>query len=340
MATLGQEIGASELTGNVGIQAVRTEQTSSGDITLNNVRSRVNAKAEYWEYLPSANLSLRMPNDIVIRGAASIQIMRPRLPDLNTVISYGTDNTQGIIVGDGGNPFLKPYKARSLDFNVEKYFGSKGYVSLQLFHKKMLRYIASGFTEFDFGQFPAPAIPPASGSTVGRLNGQVNTKGGYIRGFEVAGTLPFDVVTPALDGFGLTGGYGYTESKVRNFVGEFDVIPGYSKHVASLTAFFERAGFNLRGSMRYRSKFRGDFRNFDGGVSREDVLAETIYDAQVGYDFQSGSPLQGLSLYLQGQNLTDEASQTVPAGVTNRNALLRYTTYGRRFLAGFTYKFR
>ncbi|WP_300973846.1 TonB-dependent receptor [Sphingomonas sp. LHG3406-1] len=339
MATFSQDVGAAEVTGNVGFQAVRAEQSSTGDTFPGGVRTRVTAKTSYWDYLPSLNVSARLPNDIVVRGASSIQIMRPRMPDLNTVINYGTDTTLGIISGSGGNPYLKPHKALAFDLNIEKYFGSKGYVAIQLFHKKMLRYIAGGTTEFDYSQFPAPAVTPVNG-TIGLLSAQVNTKGGYIRGLELAGTLPFDVLTPALDGFGLTGGYGYTETRIRNFNNEIDVIPGYSKHVASLTAFFEKAGFSLRGSMRYRSAFRGDFRAFNGELAREDVQAETVYDAQVGYDFQKGTMLEGLSLYLQGQNLTDEASRTLPANAVSDDQYLRYATYGRRFLAGFTYKFR
>ena len=49
--------------------------------------------------------------------------------------------------------------------------------------------------------------------------------------------------------------------------------------------------------------------------------------------------LHGLSLYLQGQNLTDEESKTLPQGASNDLQYLKYQTYGRRFLAGFTYKF-
>ena len=68
------------------------------------------------------------------------------------------------------------------------------------------------------------------------------------------------------------------------------------------------------------------------------MLAETIYDAQVGYDFQTGSMLQGLSVYLQGQNLTNERSATI-AIESQPQSWLKYQTYGRRFLLGATYKF-
>ena len=61
-----------------------------------------------------------------------------------------------------------------------------------------------------------------------------------------------------------------------------------------------------------------------------------IVDGQIGYDFQEGSALSGLSVYLQGQNLTDERFASVGA---SRSQVIDYQIYGRRFLGGFTFKF-
>ena len=58
-------------------------------------------------------------------------------------------------------------------------------------------------------------------------------------GAELAATLPFDAFFPALSGFGITGGVGYTKTKVTRFNGTETQIPGYSKFVANLTAFYE-----------------------------------------------------------------------------------------------------
>ena len=88
--------------------------------------------------------------------------------------------------------------------------------------------------------------------------------------------------------------------------------------------------------MRYRSTFLGDFSGFGANRVRRRAKAETIVDAQIGYDFQDGSALEGLSVYLQGQNLTDQPFVSTGA---ERNQVVDYQLYGRRFLAGFTYKF-
>jgi iron complex outermembrane recepter protein len=337
MASFASELGSTSLTGNIGIQAIHTGVTSKGAVNPTITDS-------YWMYLPSLNINFRAPEDVVVRFAAAKQMMRPRLPQMNNIVGFGVNNayTPPIYTGGGGNPTLRPYMATALDLSVEKYFGTKGYVALQMYYKHLDKYIdpSANVTNFDYSRFPRPAGQVPS-SPIGVFSGPVNTKGGWIMGGELAGTLPFDVFSSALTGFGITGGLGYTETKAFDANGRSTTIPGYSKWVGSLTAFFDKAGFNARGSMRYRSGFLGDFALFSGGLDRQAVLPETVYDAQIGYDFQEGSALHGLSIYLQGQNLTDERQATLAEvnGQAYPDAWLKYQTYGRRFLAGFTYKF-
>lgn len=337
MASLQADLGTTELTGNIGVQAIHTDVTSSGAVNPTVTDS-------YWMILPSLNLNFRTASDFVIRFAASKQMMRPRLPQMNNIVSFGVNNafTPPIYTGGGGNPLLKPYRATALDLSFEKYFASKGYIALQLYWKHLDKYIdpSANNTEFDYAGFPEPGGQVPS-STIGLFSGPVNTKGGHILGGELAGTLPFEVFSESLDGFGITGGVSYTDTKAFDVNDNPSTIPGYSKWVGNLTAFFEKSGFNVRGSMRYRSGFLGDFSLFSGGLDRQAVLAETVYDAQIGYDFPEGSSMEGLSLFVQGQNLTDERQATLAQinGQGVSDAWLKYQTYGRRFLAGFTYKF-
>ena len=348
-----QDLGAGELTGNFGVQAVNTEQNSIGvafvDLDGDGGDERVGLSLgdNYWDILPSANLSLRFDSGWVFRLAASRQIQRPQLDDLRIAISYGiveTNNGQSptgqypYIDGSGGNPVLRPYRANAVDFNVEKYFaGGAGVVAAQLFYKDLVSYIDGDVQVFDYSAFPRPA-GNAPATTIGLLRSEVNTGGGNFYGAELSATVPFDAFVSGLQGFGATGGVGYTKTEIENAQGNVDQIPGYSKWVANGTLYYDLNGFSARGSVRYRSEFLADFTGFGGNITRRLARAETIVDAQIGYEFQPGSALEGLSIYVQGQNLTNQPFVS-QFDVPEPRAVIDYQEYGRRFLAGFTYKF-
>lgn len=342
---IDKRLGAGDLTGNIGVQAIHTNQKSSGIAFAGGQQVAVNLGDDFWDVLPSMNLSLRLDSDWVFRLAASRQIQRPQLDDLRSAISYGINNNQAesptglapFISGGGGNPLLRPYRANAVDFNIEKYFANgAGVVALQLFYKDVVNYIDGSRTVFDYASLPTPAgQTPAT--TIGFLDSEVNTGGGDFYGAEISATIPFDIFTEVLEGFGATGGVGYTKTKIEDANGNTDVIPGYSEWVANGTLYYERGGFNARGSVRYRSEFLADFTGFGGSPTRRLARAETIVDAQIGYDFDGG-PLDGLSVYVQGQNLTD-APFVSQFNVPVREAVIDNQEYGRRFLAGFTYRF-
>ena len=365
-ANIDQEMGSSVLTGNVGVQAIFTDQNSNGasasfigtnpngSPNIQGIPRRVST--DYVDVLPSLNLSLRTASDFVFRVGLAREVIRPRLDDMRASLSYGTTvgdpggmvcptgRQCAVVRGDTGNPDLRPWRANAADLTVEKYFGSSGYVALQLFYKDLKSYIYNQAIPFDFSNYPiAPVGNDTNGQPIivnylGTVNAPINGEGGSIYGAEFAGTLPFSTFTAALDGFGVTGGVSYTKTKIEPTPGApAEDIPGYSKWVANGTAYFEKWGFNARVSARYRSSFVGELSGFGGARVRRRARAETIVDAQVGYDFQPGSALEGLSIFVQGQNLTDEPFVTDDP--RDSRAVIDYQTYGRRFLAGASFKF-
>jgi iron complex outermembrane recepter protein len=348
-ADLRQEIGSATLTGNVGGQVIITKQSSSGNTFLAGVARPITLGANYTDFLPSLNLTLAFPGDFQIRFAASKQLQRPRIDDMRVAIGYGynagcfipginTVGTSGCISGGGGNPFLQPFRANAVDLNFEKYFKGGGYVSAQLFYKDLKNFIFNGQFLFDYAGLPTPPGTPAGTSTIGILDAPVNTGGGSIKGAELSTNIPFGSIIPALDGFGVTGGAGYTETKVTNISGQIQSIPGYSEWTASGTIYFEKAGFSARASARYRSSFLGELSTFGGARGNRQAVSETIIDAQIGYDFKEVGPLKGLSIFVQGQNLTNEPFKTV-ANLAQPLTVIDYQTYGRRIYVGAALKF-
>jgi iron complex outermembrane receptor protein len=340
-ANLESQLGSARLTGNFGVQVIGTDQESTGFIFTPTGPQPRTLGDDYWDVLPSLNLSLRFPSDFVIRFAAAREIQRPRLDDMRVSIGYGVDlsGPVPIIRGGGGNPFLRPYRANSANLNFEKYFGRNGYVALQLFYKDLESFIYQNVeSPFDYANFPISGgvIPP---TTIGTISRPTNTGGGRLYGAELAATLPFGVLVNALDGFGFTGGLAYTNTRVRQTpTSPPSDILGYSKWVANGTLYFERAGFSARGSVRHRSTFLGELSGFAANRTNRRALGETIVDAQIGYEFPAGSMLEGASIYLQGQNLTDERFATI-AAPDRPLEVIDYQIYGRRFLAGVNFRF-
>jgi iron complex outermembrane receptor protein len=353
---IDSDIGSAHLTGNFGVQAQWTDQNSRGASAVllgtnpngsPNVGALTrNESTDYLDVLPSLNLSLRFPSEFVIRFAAAREIIRPRLDDMRASESFSyllTEDAAGNPVaqvsGTSGNPDLRPWRANALDLTFEKYFASKGYIAAQFFWKELKSYVYNQDVLVPTSSLSlAPADDDVPFADTALINVPINGKGGKLYGVEIATTLPFDAFVSALEGFGVTGSVAYTKSKIQPAPGEpSSALPGYSKWVANGTAYFEKAGFNARGSVRYRSTFLGEVSGFAANRVRRRAASETIVDAQIGYDFQPGSPLEGLSLYVQGQNLTDAPFVTTNPGDTRE--VIDYQTYGRRFLAGFTYKF-
>jgi iron complex outermembrane receptor protein len=362
VANIKTTLGSADLTGNVGVQAVHTDQSSTG-VTADRVSGTltpIKDGAKYWDVMPSLNLSLRFPSDFVIRLGLAREVMRPRIDDMRAAFRYGGNifNVGGVnmnfISGDSGNPKLRPFRANAADLSLEKYWGIKGYVSAQLFYKYFDTFVVDQNlfgTPFDYSSFPIPTgfqttnpanpatyLPP-EGITNGLLTRPYNVKGGKMYGIELGATVPFGELTSALDGFGMTGGVSYTKSRIHPYInGPTTDLPGYSRWVANGTLYFEKWGFSARGSVRHRSSFVGEVSGFGANRTLRHALPETIVDAQIGYEFQPNSMLRGLAISLQGLNLTNEPFVTED-GSGNSLRIIDYQRYGRRWMLGASYKF-
>ena len=58
------------------------------------------------------------------------------------------------------------------------------------------------------------------------------------------------------------------------------------------------------------AEYLGDFALYSGGLDRQLAMSETVYDAQIGYDFPDDSGVHGCRCTSRA-NLTDERSATV-----------------------------
>jgi iron complex outermembrane recepter protein len=344
-ADLDTQLFGLPLRGNVGVQIVGSDQQSTAPVVDNtsqqNFILRTDGKT-YTDLLPTANLIFDLSGDQIVRVGLGRQMARPRMDDL-TAFSRSEVTTSFEWTGSGGNPKLNPYRANAFDVAYEKYFGTKGYVSAAVFYKSLTNWILPVPTIFDFAGVPnlsGRTALDANGNptTIGVFTRPENLKGGRLSGVELAASVPLNLFTPVLDGFGIQASYSYTDSSIKPFadIPSFKIqIPGFSREAATLTAYYEKYGFSARVAGRYRSKFIAEVEAFGGDREFPFVREETVVDLQLGYELQSG-PAKGLNFLLQVNNANNE-----PYREYNPTTGLdtKIDKYGRTYLFGVTYKF-
>ena len=324
------------LRGNVGMQVIKTDQSS----TANTLRAWPFADLvpltdgkKYTDYLPSLNLAWSLPEQQFIRFGAGKTLARAKLNQLNAALEVGlTQQSTGTPWGNGGNAQLDPWRAKQVDLSWEKYFGNKGYVSAAGFYKDLSSYIYSVTVPRDFSEFNLQGAT----SQIGTMTQPMNGEGGSLKGLEFAASVPLDMLSPMLDGFGITANASFTNSEIsivdQRFGSLAIPLPGLSKRVFNVTAYYENDGFSARISQRYRSDFVGEIGGIGGATELTYVKADKVVDLQLGYDFKG---IEGLSVLFQVNNLTDTAFRSY-AGTEDRPR--GYAKYGRQMLFGLNYK--
>lgn len=345
-ADIDTQWGSIPITGNIGLQVVYTDQRSDGFAATGGngtgLVAPISDGDSYVEVYPSSNLIFEISDSQYIRLAASRTFARPRMDQMRASKTYNFNEANNIPngpnspwSGGGGNAQLRPWIANVFDISYERYFGRSAYFSIAAFYKDLDTYVFDQSVPFDFTGFPTGG--PIAVTNEGLVTTPQNGSGGTLQGVEFSVSTPFDFIHPALDGFGGIFSISSTESDIEPNPGNpSEPIPGLSEIVANVTLYYEKNGFQARASNRYRSDFVGEVAVFGGQRGFQNVEAESIIDAQIGYQFQSG-PLEGLSFLAQVNNLTDEPFTNNVNGDERQTII--YQEYGRTFLFGINYRY-
>jgi iron complex outermembrane receptor protein len=361
MLKLDGDLGGKPVAGAIGVQVVHTDQGSKGTVSafqdtngdgINEVIvAPASGSTKYTDVLPSASLSVELLENTFVKLGASRTMVRPRLDQerINQEISFDFSRLTSTIPGDsffrsrGGNFRLRPYESTNVDLSFERYFARSGYVALAVYFKDLSEFVdANNSALFDFSS-AVQALPPALaaqvGTPIGRSSQPANNGNGYIFGQEATLSLPFANFTEALDGFGFFGSVSHTKSEVTlgSNPTQSITVPGLSKWVGTAEGYFEKNGFQARVSYRFRSKFLGEVAGLSANPEFRQARSEGILDAQIGYEFQEGSALAGLSVLLQAKNLTNRPFVTYANN--DPRQVIDYQRYGRDYYLGLSYKF-
>ncbi|MBO9794247.1 TonB-dependent receptor [Xanthomonas campestris pv. zingibericola] len=352
-ANINTEWGEVGVRGNIGVQLQSADQSSQANYwdasqpAGSEVRPIDDGKT-YRDWLPSLNLAFQFPYEQTLRFAMAKQVARPRVDQLRASLEFGVDTSTGRPGASGGNPMLDPWRANALDISYEKYFADRAYVAAAFFYKDLKSYIYTQSRDnYDFSALVAGYVPPPGSApvlTTGTFSAPFNGKGGTLRGVELTASLPLDLIFAPLEGFGIQASATFNDSDVKirdpesaSSVGDGEIsLPGLSKRVYNLTAYYEHKGFEARVSQRRRSDFIGEIGNFNGNRTLRYVVGENITDAQISYNFSEASSLSGLTLLLQASNLSNSPYRTY---AETKDRPLEYIEWGRTFVLGVNYKF-
>ncbi len=356
--------------GNFGVQAVHTKQAADGwqyfgnaDNVDFNLLVAKHGETSYTDFLPSLNLVAEIKPDFIARLGIGMATARPQINDLRAGSSTPTVNLNpGPDQGKwstsyAGNPYLKPWKAAAFDLSLEKYFGTRSYISLAAFRKNLISYITYGVSAIDNSAIPLPDNAPDGfvADQFGPSFQPLNGAGGKIEGIEAAASLEGGLLWDKLDGFGLVVSASKLNSTIRDQrvdQNSNQVIPGSKTSINGLsgisnsaTLYYEKHGFSIRLSQRYRQPFTATTRDIFFRPTTRQQGKDKVVDFQMDYNFAEGSALEGMTLLLQAYNVTNSKSQSYKTpgnpDVPDPTQLVPNFTYefGRVVLFGVNYKF-
>jgi len=322
--------------GNVGVRYVKTALETTGYQAAGG-GTEVHVNNDYKDWLPSLNTALNVTNDVILRFAAAKVMSRPMLGSLNP---GGSIATTGNLTVSSGNPYLKPYRAKTFDESLEWYIDKDTFVSVGLFQKKIDTYIQSLRVNVPFNQTGLPlSLLPSNftGTEVFQVTTSVNTDGGNLTGYELNWQQPFKFLPGWGKNFGMLLNYTKVQSKIKYQVSPTaaatitDDLLNLSPKSSNATFYYDDGSFSARISM---SK-RGSFLTRVPGQNNNDVEGKNPtknVDMSLSYKVN-----KQLEVTLEGVNLTNQAQDQFIS--RQRNSPVVYTVTGREYLAGLRYKF-
>jgi TonB-dependent receptor len=226
----------------------------------------------YQNLLPSASLAFDITPKLLLRGSAGQTITRGSLATIAAGTRVPNIFNPAVTVG---NPDLRPQLATTFDAALEWYFAPGGLLSGGVFQKNIVDRPFSVIERVPFGTLGLPsnlfncaslgagACPPELGGSTIDPNFifdrtiTVNQNELKLKGLELAYQQNFTFLPKPFDGLGITSSFTIIDQEGDDFVlrnGDRISMQGVPDYTYSVTAFYEKGPFSIRGSYNYRAK--------------------------------------------------------------------------------------
>jgi len=335
---LGEDIAAGYAMANLdfgaitvtpGIRVERTDLTIRG-FQLENETDvvPVNAKRSYTNWLPSLIVRIEPNDEVIVRLAYTRSVGRPNYSDLTPGGEIGYEqNDDGTFDGSVslGNPNLEPYIADALDASAEWYFAKGGLFSVGVFAKFIKNPVyTQSFTLLD------TSYGGRDYAVLG-FSQKANGTSADIIGLELAYRQQFDFLPGFLSGFGLEANMTLIDSKLK--------VPGRD----DAAAFPEQSNLLYGAQLFYqKGPVEASIAYHNTGSALISLGADMLGD-QYNDDLRrldakaSFAVTDNVSLFVEGQNLTDEPTRQYQG--ERRDWIIQNERYGRTFYAGASVRF-
>ncbi|KAB7643629.1 TonB-dependent receptor [Polymorphobacter fuscus] len=354
------EIGSMRVRGDAGVRYVDTRQTSTGYQNTPTAPGfqLIEVTRNYGNWLPSANLSVDVTDEIILRAAVARVMARPNIGTVNPGGSFsisGGNRTLSL-----GNPFVDPTKAWDYNLGAEWYFAKGAALTVGLFYKDINSFVATTTQQIPFNQLGLPDtllagtnVAPTDLFTVTQ---PANSKGGTLKGLEVGLQTPFSFLPAGWSNFGVQVNYTYVDSKIEYPLATAAGAPviiqplvNLSKHSANGTLYYEDDVFSIRGSVAYRSGYltnvpgRNGVAPGAGPVFNANSGQPTFNDVEgvkgtVNVDMSASVKFnEAISLTFEAINLTDQYIDQYIDSAADRLSVYHHT--GRQFYFGVRFKY-
>lgn len=285
----------------------------------------ISSKRSYEHFFPNLQFRYRLGEDTNIRAAFSKGLALPdffdAMPYQMTAIEIEDGEREGQILR--GNPGLDPTISENFDLLGEHFFQGIGVLSGGLFYKKISNFsylanydeVGGIYDGFEVEQYQ-------------------NGAGANLFGVELDWQQQFTFLPGWLSGFGVYANYTYTDASSIDLAPDSErdtlaALPEQMQHVGNLALTYENDMILSKLSMNYS----GEWIREVGENADEDIWVgeQVTLDFSFTYRF-----INGLDVYFQGNNLTDERSLRY-FGVPDRSN--QHALTGRTFTLGSRYAF-
>lgn len=332
--------------GDIGYRRVRTKQRSGFFATVPTTVSPsgfewTSVGRSYSDDLPSLNLVVEPADDLLLRIGAAKVMARPGLANISAATNVSVAGASRSV--STGNPFIEPYRAKTVDLAVEWYPARGSILSAAFFYKDVSTYVQSVTISAPFSSTGLPdtllAGTGVTSADLFQISNVINTPGGPLKGMELNFQQALTFLPSFLSNFGILANYTYVDSDINYFVSAASgtsvtvtqPLLNLSKHAFNATLYYEDGPFQARIAGNYRSKYLTSVpASYNTDVAG--VRSMTYYDFSISYRIS-----ENMTVSLEGINITNEPTISYTDSIAER--LGDYFQSGRQFYAGIRYNF-